>query len=62
MTRFQIVHSRFEYPQPLFETRISDIIRYAVSRDGQTFLIPTMVESGTQSATVVINWTAGIKR
>src|SRR5205807_2642863 len=51
-------------PQPLFEARESDFVgRYAVTRDGQRFLIPTPV-GGTNStpATVVINWMAGMKR
>jgi hypothetical protein len=51
-------------PQPLFETRItSPLARYAMTRDGQRFLVPTpMGEAGATFATVVINWTAGIKR
>jgi hypothetical protein len=50
-------------PQPLFDTHITTRrTRYAVTRDGQRFLIPTpMSETGPTPATVVINWTAGIK-
>jgi serine/threonine protein kinase/Tol biopolymer transport system component len=49
-------------PQPLFETHITTMeTRYAVTRDGQRFLLPVSLgEAGP--ATVVINWTAGIKR
>ena len=51
-------------PQPLFEIRVtSPLVRYAVTRDAQRFLVPTPVgEAGATFATVVINWTAGIKR
>jgi hypothetical protein len=51
-------------PQPLFETRLTDwVIRYAVTRDGQRFLLPVSLgEAGPAPATVVINWTTGIKR
>ena len=51
-------------PQPLFDTSITNsFVRYAVTRDGQRFLFPaSMGESGTTPVTVVINWTAGIKR
>jgi Tol biopolymer transport system component len=51
-------------PRPLFETQITgSSTRYAVTRDGQRFLIPTLTgEAGSTPATVVINWMAGIKR
>jgi Tol biopolymer transport system component/predicted Ser/Thr protein kinase len=51
-------------PQPLFEVRGTDFFgRYAVTRDGQRFLITTPVgEAGPTPTTVVINWMAGIKR
>jgi Tol biopolymer transport system component len=51
-------------PEPLFDTHITNaLVRYAVTRDGQRFLIPTpMGEAGSTPATVVINWMAGIKR
>jgi len=51
-------------PRPLFETRISvPYAHFAVTGDGRRFLVPTPV-AGAQStpATVVLNWTAGIKR
>jgi Tol biopolymer transport system component len=52
-------------PQPLVETRISDpyLTHFAVTSDGQRFLVPTPIgEVGPKPATVVINWMAGIKR
>jgi Tol biopolymer transport system component len=51
-------------PQPLFETRVpSPTVRYAVTRDGQRFLVPASItETGPTPVTVVINWMAGIKR
>ncbi len=51
-------------PQPLFETRVTNTaVRYSVTHDGQRFLIPTPLgKIGPAPATVVINWTAGIKR
>jgi hypothetical protein len=51
-------------PQPLFETRSRGGFKpYTITRDGQRFLMPTAVgEGGPTPATVVINWTAGIKR
>ncbi len=61
--------SKFEagVPEALFQTRIPDLTnarnRYVVSRDGQRFLINTVVEgAGTAPITVVLNWTAGLKR
>ena len=50
-------------PRPLFETRVDPFTVYAVTRDGQRFLIPTAVgETGPTPLTVVINWMAGIRR
>jgi hypothetical protein len=51
-------------PRALFETNVPDrFASFAVTRDGQRFLIPTpMVGTTSAPATVVINWTAGIKR
>ena len=50
--------------QPLFGTCSTDVFRqYEITRDGQRFLVPTPVGVlGVTPATVVINWTAGIKR
>ena len=50
-------------PKPLFETRIiSAYDRFAVTANGQRFLIPTSAgDPVTTPATVVINWMAGIK-
>jgi hypothetical protein len=55
-------------PQPLFETHVTSTLtntqpRYAVTRDGQRFLIPTpMGEAGSMPAPVVVIWMAGTKR
>ncbi len=60
----------FEYglPQPLFETRSINLsfnvgIEYAVTGDGQRFLV-SMPVTGAASApmTVVLNWEAGVKK
>lgn len=50
--------------QPLFETR-PKIARlgYDVSADGQRFLVNTLVEEATSAPiTVVVNWSAGLKK
>ena len=51
-------------PQPLFETLISGpFARFAVTANGKRFLVPAPVsEASSTPVTVVINWTAGIKR
>jgi hypothetical protein len=51
-------------PRPLFETRYTGGFNswFDVSRDGR-FLIPTPVEpSANAPMTVVVNWTAGLKK
>jgi Tol biopolymer transport system component len=51
--------------KPLFETRIAmgGRYRYAVSADGQQFLITTVQEQAASAPiTVVLNWTAGLKK
>ena len=54
----------YSLPKPLFDTRIRGGLRaYAVSRDGQRFLINDLIESsGPSPITVVLNWTADLKR
>ena len=58
----------FEAPRPLFQTRVpvgEDLYRthYVPSRDGQRFLINTPTGQPTpKPVTVVLNWTAGLKR
>ncbi len=56
-------------PMPLFATGLGipnpsgQTSSYAVSRDGQRFLISTpVVEMNSAPITVVLNWTAGLKR
>jgi Tol biopolymer transport system component len=51
-------------PEPLFDSHISSsLAKYAVTRDGRRFLIPSVtVEASSSPATVVINWTAGVRR
>lgn len=53
-------------PEPLFETRVLTVTdfrnHYAVSSDGQRFLINSNIEeSRTTPINVVVNWTAGLK-
>jgi len=52
--------------KPLFQTQVQRFEapnRYAVSGDGQRFLINSPVEEVSQTPiTVVLNWTAGLKR
>lgn len=51
-------------PKPLFETRITynPFTRFAVTANGQRFLLPAPVGEPTATpATVVVNWPAGIK-
>lgn len=55
--------SKFEagVPKPLFDTRLGRQF-FDVSKDGR-FLLPTpMEQSGPVSITVVVNWTAGLKK
>ena len=60
---------RFEVgvPRGLFEFRAGNglitVAPYAVSADEQRFLLNTLVdESGGAPLTIVLNWTAGIRR
>jgi hypothetical protein len=49
-------------PKPLFDTHLASSGRFDVSKDGR-FLLPARVEQvGPMSMTVVVNWTAGLKR
>jgi len=49
-------------PQPLFQTRAAaGFTRYDVTGDGKRFLVNTPEETASAPATVVLNWTAGIK-
>jgi hypothetical protein len=58
----------FGMPKPLFQTRVPggvDYLRthYAVARDGQRFLINTQIgDPVLNPITVVLNWTAGLKK
>ena len=51
-------------PKVLFQTReIVDRYRYAVTSDGQRFLVNTpLEEANTRSLVVVLNWTQVLKR
>ena len=55
-------------PSPLFEIRVDSSAnrrtQYAISDDGQRFLVNTLTgELGWQSpTTVVLNWTAALKK
>ena len=53
-------------PKILFQTQVTRFDapnRYVVTRDGQRFLVNSPVEQGsTTPITVVLNWTAGLKK
>jgi len=54
-------------PKPLFDARINTIFPgtayYAVTGDGQRFVVNTLVgEAAPAPFTIVMNWTAGLKR
>jgi Tol biopolymer transport system component len=50
-------------PKPLFETKITSARLYDVSPDGRRFLIVSpMEETAAPPMTVVVNWTAGVRR
>ena len=50
-------------PQPLFETHPSGGgMHYDVTRDGKRFLIATAGEGGSAPLTLVVNWTADLKK
>jgi Tol biopolymer transport system component len=57
----------FAAPKPLFKTRMLALLNnsheYDVSADGQRFLIGTLVgDTKAQPPTVILNWTAELKR
>jgi Tol biopolymer transport system component/predicted Ser/Thr protein kinase len=58
----------FAVPQPLFQTRVpagvtANRTHYVPSRDGQRFLVNTQTSDPSPTPiTVVLNWTAGLKK
>ena len=57
----------FGIPQLLFQTRVPEGVtanrtHYVPSRDGQRFLVNVASETPTSPITVVLNWTAGLKK
>jgi hypothetical protein len=61
------IEFEFAAPRPLFKTRmLSHVLsqhEYDVSPDGQRFLIGTLVgETKAQPPTVILNWTADLKK
>jgi hypothetical protein len=51
--------------QSLFETRARAGVNakpYDVSADGQRFLINTLVDAASAPITLVVNWTAALKK
>jgi len=50
--------------QPLFETRLNNSpgTHYDVTRDGKRFLVQTAGEGGSPPLTLVVNWTADLKK
>jgi serine/threonine protein kinase/Tol biopolymer transport system component len=54
---------QFSAPKELFQTHATGFQSYDVTADGQRFLINTAIVEPTSSLpTVVLNWTAGLKR
>ena len=54
-----------ETPRPLFETRLDGTAlrhTYAVSADGNRFLLNVAPESGAPPLTIVVNWPALLKK
>lgn len=58
----------FGVPQALFQTRVPAGVtatrtHYVPSRDGQRFLVNTQISDPSPTPiTVVLNWTAGLKK
>jgi serine/threonine protein kinase/Tol biopolymer transport system component len=57
----------FGIPQPLFQTRVPEGVianrtHYVSSRDGQKFLVNTATDAPPEPITVVVNWTAALKK
>ena len=59
---------QFAVPVPLFQTRVGGGVtqnrtHYVPSRDGKRFLVNTLSgDPSPASITVVLNWTAGLKK
>jgi len=49
-------------PQPLFRAWAPGYLRYDVTADGKRFLINTNIEESSSAVTVLLNWTARLKR
>jgi len=57
----------FGIPKPLFQTRVHDRVNanrthFVPSRDGQRFLVNVATDTAASPITVVINWTATLKK
>jgi len=58
----------FDAPKPLFQTRVPAVVHanrrnYVATRDGRRFLINTQTtDVGPNPITIVLNWTAGLKK
>ena len=57
----------FGIPKPLFQTQIRAGVsnfraHYVPSRDGERFLINTAIDTPPSPITVVVNWTANLKK
>ena len=52
-------------PKTLFDTRVLSLTdfgnHYAVSADGQRFLINSTIETNASPISVLVNWTASLK-
>jgi hypothetical protein len=61
------IEFEFAAPKPLFKTRMMAWVlgfhEYDVSPDGQRFLIGTRIgETKAEPPTVILNWTAALKK
>jgi hypothetical protein len=57
----------FGIPQPLLQTRVAEGVagnrtHYVPSRNGQRFLVNTASNGPVSPITIVLNWTAGLKK
>lgn len=57
----------FGIPKPLFQTQVHAAVtsyrtHYVPSRDGQRFLINTAIDVPPSPITVIVNWTANLKK
>jgi Tol biopolymer transport system component len=49
-------------PKPLFDVRLDSNARFDVSQDGRFLMLPRVEQAVVAPMTVVLNWTAGLKK